>query len=220
MKQISSNLLRAATLALALPILGMSATIEINGSCYGSCPPPGTDPITVGQTIAGSSYNTTTVNGDSFTVSSTWGASFVGGTAVTFDPVVTYTGSGLSHADSVTVDFFQTYYDSSASNYDGTYYEHIPLSVSKNGTGTGDLLVDGLGVGAVEGNGPGYYDFYKSAYMTAKGSTLEYDYQFVFTFDHAAPGSTSSSTPEPAQMIPAAASLIGFALVALRRRKQ
>jgi MYXO-CTERM domain-containing protein len=220
MKPFSSNLFRVASLALALPILGLCSTLNVNGTCYGPC---STTALSTGQSTFGYTDGTITVGADTFSLHASYGASYdhSAGSFITIDPTVTYTGTGLSGNDTITIDFLQNYFDNVGSSFDGTYTEHVPLQLSAATGGTVELFIDGQGVGAVGPYGPGSYDVTKSADLSGLTSTtLAYDYQFVFTFNGASPGATASSTPEPAQTIPAALSLAGFALVALRRRKQ
>jgi|GEM_PF-4091943 len=228
MNSLSSNLLRVASLALALPALGLCAAVQINGVCIqGNCVTP--TPVAYGSTESGSTSTGIVLNTDSFNVSTTYqaGTTSTGGTFVNFYPVATYIGSKASTGtETLTIDLFATIYDSNVANWDGKYNENVPLIITNDSTGKGELFVDGQGIGQVGYYGPGtYFPPTVSKTLTGlNGSSLNYDYQFVFNFTPGVtPGgfdASPASVPEPTQMIPAALSLAGFALVALRRRKQ
>jgi hypothetical protein len=232
MNSLSSNLFRAAALALALPVLGLCAAVQINGVCIdGNCTTPNAVPYGLNET--GSTSSQVTLNTDPFLVTSSFlvGSTLGAGTYVDFYPVATYTGKGPSTGtDTITVDLLASITDPGASNWDGKYTEHIPLDVAAGSTATGQLFVYApggahQGLALVSQTGPGDFGVVsESANLTGiNGATVDFDYQFVFKFD---PGTcsgcfdSSPAVPEPAETIPAALSLAGFALVALRRRKQ
>jgi hypothetical protein len=237
MNTLSSYLFRAAALALALPVLSMCAVIQINGVCVdGSCTPV---PVSYGSSMSGSSSNGVSSGTDPFSVTSTYsvGTTSSGGTYIDFYPVVSYTGSGPSTGamDVVTFDLLASIQDTGASNWDGTYHETIPLIVADHSTVAGQLcvgipgsstcLTGATSIGLIGPYGEGTYNP-PTKYLSVSnlnGDTLDYDYQFTFDFySGTMPGATDSSpaVPEPAQMIPAALSLVGFGLVALRRHKK
>jgi MYXO-CTERM domain-containing protein len=231
MHQTPLSLLRAAGLTLALPLLGVSAAIQINSTCYGpgSCSNPAnlTDSVTYGNTIAGSQTNNITIGTDTYRVTNVYSTSYGdAGSAITVLPTVTYTGSSpAATAETITINFLQDIYDNSPGNYDGTYEETIPLSVPTDATASAELFVDGQGIGLVGPYGPGSYSVSKSAGLTGLDSAyLAFDYQFTFSFAAGLPpGSTGSSpnpsaAPEPAQTIPAGLGLVGLTLAAFRRR--
>jgi hypothetical protein len=221
MNLLSSRFLRAAAVALALPILGVSATVNVNG---------GTTTYTPGTITSGSFSEAIFVGADEYYLSSTYayGATAAGGTTITFIPTVTYIGaSPTTSADTINFNFLANIFDSAASNWNGTYNENVPLVVGAGSTASGELFVDGQGVGLVGPYGPGSYNVSLSAPLTGvNGSTLALAYDFTFTFSAGSPDGTASSspapttTPEPATVIPAALGLVGFGLMALRRRKQ
>ena len=214
MNSLSSHLFRAAALALALPVFGMCAAVTITAP-----------QVTYGTETDGTTSTPVTIGSDTFTVTSFYSTSYdSAGTHLTFVPTATLTsGPNLAASDTITIDYLSTIYDNSPGNWDGTYTEHVPLYVSNIGSASGQLFVDGQGLPLEGFTGPG--GFYASASSNLTGldsSTLSFDYQFVFTFGA---GSTvgdyiNSPTPEPAQTIPAAIGLVGFALVGLRRRKK
>lgn len=227
MNLLSSTLLRAAAVAVALPLLGVSATVAINGVCVnGSCTPV---PVTygIGNSQSGSTSNGVIVGTDTYSTATTFtaGVNSNGGTYLSFDPTVSYVGTSPSTStDTITVDLLASIYDPTATDWDGTYSEHVPLIVATGGTASAELFVDGQGVGLVGPYGAGTYNVSESATLTGvNGSTLDYAYDFTFTFAAGtAPGATSSSpsVPEPATMIPAGLGLVSFGLMALRRRKK
>jgi hypothetical protein len=103
MKLFSSSLFRVASLALALPILGMcdSYTVNVTGTTLSS-----------GTTSGSPSSSFTLANGDSYSVSVPYYSAFSTET-VDYYPTVTYTGTtplpGASGYDSITIDYFQTF---------------------------------------------------------------------------------------------------------------
>jgi hypothetical protein len=219
MNLLSSRFLRAAAVAIALPILGVSATVTVNG---------GTTTYNPGTITSGSFSEAIFVGADEYFLSASYsyGATASGGTTISFLPTVQYIGASPStSADTINFNFLANIYDSAAANWDGTYNEHVPLSVAAGGTVSAQLFVDGQGVGLVGPYGAGTYNVSQSATLAGvNGPTLAYAYDNTFTFSAGSPDLTSSSspatiTPEPATIIPAAFGLIGFGLMALRRRK-
>ena len=225
MKLLSSHIFRAAAVALAIPFIGISATqtVNVNGGTVTYAPGTGTTGTFSEAIFAGA---------DEYFLSATYnfGATAAGGTYINFVPSVTYIGASPSAtADTINFNLLSAIYDSAASNWNGTYNENVPFSNAAGVTGTGELFVDGQGVGAVTKCAGSYPSNPLSATLTGvNGSTLSQDFDFTFTFAAGVPDLTggtsplppSSSTPEPATVIPAALSLVGFALVAIRRRKQ
>jgi MYXO-CTERM domain-containing protein len=229
MRQTPLSLLRAAGLVLALPLLGLSAAIQINTTCYGpgSCSNPAnlTDSVTYGNTIAGSQTNNITIGTDTYKVTNVYSTSYGdSGSSITVVPTVTYTGSSpAATADTITINFLQDIYDNSDGSFDGTYGETIPFVVPTGATDSGELFVDGQGLGLVGPYGPGTYSVSKSSPLTGlDGDYLAFDYQFTFSFAAGIPTGTTTSSPsavpEPAQTIPAGLGLLGLTLAAFRRR--
>jgi hypothetical protein len=216
MKLFSSSLFRVASLALALPILGMcdSYTANIYGTSLG-----------LGQSTSGVSSSTVTLSdGDTYSISAPYASSYgSGGTNIAYYPTVTYTSSTPLTAgyDSITVDYFQTF--TGAGYFNGLYTESIPLVAGNTVTASGYLEVGGTSLPLISLSGPGSYTGTGSAEITGLpyGSVSE-EFSITFDFFDGTVAGTygSSPSPEPAQMIPAALSLVGFGLVALRRRKQ
>jgi hypothetical protein len=228
-----SQALKIAALALAVPILALPASISIGGICEVNCTAAANPSLTDGQSVSGSVDVAFSIGGDNYLLTGGYGASYssANGSTILFTPTLAYTGSAPSKtADSIVVDLFQNYYDSSPGNYDGTYTETIPLTVGANATasaelfyGSGSPTTNRQGLGLVGPYGPGSYSVVKTAVLTGLDDpTLSADYQFTFDFAAGTPpgsGSTSPSTvPEPSQTVPAAIGLGGLALLATRRR--
>ncbi len=226
--------LKAAILSLAIvfavPFTAQSAAVSINGACVtaSSCSSPTT--ISTGQTIAGTiPYTLTFVNGDQYGISVAYSASYgAAGSQIVVDPTVTYIGSGPSIAtDVISLNFYQSIFDDSPGTFDGTYTENIPLVVPANVEAFGQLFVDGLGLPLFGPYTNGTYDPSASQALTGlTGDVLAYEYNFTYQFDAGVLNGTSTSspsatlTPEPAQTIPAAFALGGFAMAVFRRRKR
>jgi MYXO-CTERM domain-containing protein len=217
MKLFSSSLFRVASLALALPILGMcdSYTVNVTGTT-----------LAVGQSTSGSPTTSTVLaDGDSYTISAPYSASNTATTlGLSYFPVVTYTGSTPlpSGYDSITVDYFQTF---TGPGLNGLYTETIPLLLTGETTASMYLMVGGTALPTISLSGPGYYVGTGSAEISGLSGSVTEEYSITCDFFVGSPSgsscsSPSSSTPEPAQLIPAALSLVGFGLVALRRRKK
>ena len=227
MNSLSSYLFRAAALALALPVLGMCAAVQINGICVdGNCFTPSS--VTFGTSESGSTSNQVTLNTDPFLVTSAFTVGYnAGGTYIDFYPTAQYVGTtnSVGAVDTITIDLLASIYDTSPGTWDGTYTEHVPLLIAADSIGSGQLFVDTQSLPKISCTGAAFCDAgpVSESLTGLNGDTLSYDYQFVYSFyTGAAPGATDSSpaVPEPAQMIPAALSLVGFGLVALRRRKK
>jgi len=224
MNLLSSRFLRAAAVAFALPILGVAATATVNVTGGTNIYNPN------GGTTSGTFSESIFVGADIYYLSAsyTFGSNASGVTVGQFLPTVTYIGANPSAtADTINFDFLGNIYDATATSWNGTYTEVIPLSIAAGGTGSGELFVDGQGVGLVGPFGPGSYDVSQSATLTGvNGPTLGLAYDFTYTFSAGAPDLTttsspaSSATPEPSTVIPAALGLLGFGVMSLRRRKR
>jgi hypothetical protein len=217
----SKFFLRTVLLALAVPVIGLPATFTL---------PSGPTVSPDGSTSGGVFTLPVTVNGDSYVVSWDFSASFPtsgpnAGTNTAFNPTVTYTGgAATAQADVIEIKFDQLFTDPLATNWDGTYSEHIPLKFEGAGAGstaTGELSYDGMGIGLLTFGGP---DTLSKALTGLNGTTLTASYDV--TYDFAAgttPGAsaTSSTTPEPAEALPVGLGLagIGFALTRRNRKK-
>ena len=225
----SLTIFRPAALALMLPLLGMSAAVQINTVCYGpgSCTAPAntTDAVSNGKPVSGTFNQNVTVGSDLYKVSASYAASYNGSSeSLSFNPTVTYIGAAsVATNDTVKIDFFQDIYDPTPGPFSAsTQTESIPLNIPNGATGSGQLFFNGTGLPLVGPFGPGVYNINNSqAFGAVNSSYLGYDYQFTFTFAAGDPTGTSSSstTPEPSQFIPAAVALAGFALYVRRRRK-
>jgi hypothetical protein len=236
----SGFLSRCAILALALPIAGFSAAIEVNGTCYyGDCSSSGlaTNAVTLGGSDGGSfNFDVTVGSGktaDIYDVSGSYLNSFPAGTKYGFFPTVTYIGNTSGNAatpdalnqDTLSLDLLEDF-AGNYKNWDGTYSETIPLVLPVAGSSaTGTLIEDGQKVGLL---GPVYGTTtttlsYTTNLSGLNGSPLISDYNLNFTFPGGTatpPGgyiSSPSTVPEPAQTIPAAMGLVGLLLFKARK---
>jgi hypothetical protein len=237
----SSFLSRFAILALALPVAGFSAAIEVNGTCYyGNC--SGSNLASSAVTLGGSdggtfNFDVTVGSGktaDIYDVSGSYLNSFPAGTKYGFFPTVTYIGNTSGNAatpdalnqDTLSLDLLEDFGGNYA-NWDGKYSETIPLVLPVAGSSaTGTLIEDGQDVGLL---GPVYGTTtvtlnYTTNLSGLNGSPLISDYNLNFTFPGGtatAPGgyisSPQSLVPEPAQTIPAVMGLVGLLLFKARK---
>lgn len=239
---------------LLLPPAVFATDISIQGVCItgqglaGNCSTtPGFDGTTdavgitpaASSTVGSGSSNITVpdgVNNDPFTVSWTYSASYGGGLTLVFDPTVTYTGTSPTAAgDTITVDFFQNFYDNTPGTWNGTYGETVDLSMSagvgSSSTASGMLCftstgTDCLALETLDGPGPNSVTDPNSADLTSlgNGDYLLAEYEFTYYF---APGTTDGTNigtpgvPEPALGLPVGLVLLGLACyrVVVRRRR-
>ncbi len=238
MRSLLKNQYFLAFVLLSVTSVALAGDISIDGTCVdGTCPPPtGTsDAIQLGGSISPTAGSDNLVFGDTdtYSVSWTYSASFTSGTAISVDPIVTYTGSSPSVGnDVVTFDLYQSYYDSGPGTWDGLYTETIPLNMSGN-VGAGSTVSGELfyytdedptpqGLGLAGPFGPGSNTGTSSATLTGlDGDNLVAEFEFTYDFEAGTiPGAGASSTPEPAQALPLGLALLGIAgyRVAARRR--
>lgn len=214
MNLLTNKLLRVASLALALPILGTCAAVQVNAVCYvGNCDSP--DSIGVGQTSAGSfNFNYSFADGDLYSVTGTYSNSYPG-IHTSFQPTVTYlSNDGNIFTPSVQTDVLslvmsQNFYDPTGSSWAGTYCQDIPLAVTSLARANGNTYFDGNGIGFITQEGPGssnqshcaYFPFTASqnASPTMVTQTL---LDFTFLGGNIAPASISSVTPPPPSAAP------------------
>jgi hypothetical protein len=217
MNLFSSRLFHVVGLALSIPLLGMcdySTTASFTGS-----------PVGYGGSTSGTYTTTATAGTDMFSVSVPYSAGYnSNGTYINFFPTVTSNGTTTA-VDDVFVDYTQTFTSSVPSSYFyGTYGETIPYVLSSGVSASGYLSVGGTDLATISFTGPGSYvgtgSQTISSGLTEGSVTEEYQIEFVFQSGDAPGTGGSSPAPEPAQIIPAALTLTGFGLVALRRRKQ
>jgi hypothetical protein len=216
MNVFSLSFFRVASLALVLPILGMCSSYTASTT--------GTS-LSLGQSTSGSPSSTITLgDGDSYSYTLPYSASYgASGTQTGFFPTVTTT-STTTAADSITVEYFQTFTGTGYAY--GTYTETIPLTLGTGVTASGFLLVGTTALPTVSFSGPGSFVGTGSADVESglPANSVTEEYEITYDFAAATPaGSGGSSpniaTPEPVEIIPAGLSLIGFGLVALRRRR-
>lgn len=218
---------------LLLAPLGLHAgAISVNSTCYvGDC--SNVDSIGNGQSTDGTfAFMYTFGDGDQYYISGTYGASYstIGGSTISIDPTVTYTGSGPSlGTDTVDFDFFQDYYDPSCCTWAGTYTESVPLNAAGAfGAGSqmsGELFYDGVGVGLVGPDpAPGSYFVTQSNNLDFGAddtiATLSADYNFHYTFGEGTePGATeyASNAPEPLSFVLCWSGIVLGGIVLIRR---
>ena len=210
---------------LSLSFAAFGSDIQINGVCVqGTCPPgAGVDAINFNGSTSGNGSDPIVVNGDPFSVSWVYTASYnSNGTALFVNPTATYIGgSPLTNNDVITFNFFQNYFDSSPGSWDGTFGETVPLMMA-GGFGGGSMISGqlfyttdagsrpGTGLGLVTLSHPGSTTGVNSANLTGlTGTTLEAEYEFTFDFGAGtvSGASESSPTPEPVETLP-----VGIAL--------
>ncbi len=220
MNPFSSSLFRVASLAIALPLLGVCSnyTLNVTGST-----------IPYGSSTSGDPATTVTLaDGDMYSLSPLYSTTTSGGTHVDFKPTATYESSTPLTAgfDAITMTYTQTITAASNLSFDGTYTETVPLFAGDHETASGHLTVGTTDFPTIALSGPGSFTGTASEDIEnlPSGSVTE-TWTFLFQFFNGAvkgesASSPTSTVPEPAQIIPAGLSLVGFALVALRRRKQ
>jgi hypothetical protein len=213
-----------------------AAVVQLNGTCeVGSCSTLQADALTFGTGIGTTpfNFNYTFANTDEYAVSGTYSASYgASGSLFSVTLGVTYLGnssSGPSQADSFDVDVLQDIFDNGPGTFDGTYTESVPVSifgaVGPGSSVAAQLLWDGQSVGLIGPFvGDGTYSGSNAANLTGlTGDYLDGDFQFIYNFaagtQAGAGSSVASSTPEPAETIPAAL-IIGAALVFINYKKQ
>ena len=226
----AKRILGLLAFVFAVPFTAQSAAVSVDGTCVSasSCSSP--TAISFGQTITGTiPYTLTLVDGDKYGISVTYSAAYGNaGSQIIVDPTVTYIGSAPSVAtDVISLNFYQSIFDDTPGTFDGTYSETIPIVVPANVEVFGQLFVDGQGLPLLGPFTNGTFDPNATQALTGlTGDVLAYQYNFTYQFAAGVINGTSTSspsatlTPEPAQTIPAAIGLGGFALAAFRRRKR
>lgn len=237
--------LLAAALFL-LPSAVFASDIQVNGVCItgqglgGNCPPPagssdavGISPAPTSTSGSGSTNIVVAPDTDPYTVAWTYSASYSSGVTLVFDPTVTYTGiSPTTTGDTITVNFFQSFYDNSPGVWDGSYGESVDLALGAGAaaasTASGQLCfvatdTDCLALKTLDGPGPATaVDTDTEDLTLGAGNNLVAEYDFTFYF---APGTTNGTSaggvvPEPALGLPLGLMLLGLAGYAARRRQR
>ena len=229
-----------AILALALPALGLSSTVDTGIQASGSVPTTcgsgnctagalSTGALTQGTTTNGGyNFNVTAADGDLYNVSGTFNNTFLSGTFLGFFPTVTFQGTSTVAADTITLDMLQDFtFGTNSTSWAGTYNEQIPFALSAGTTAEGqalystnlDATLQSIGLlGPV--SGPGNFSLSASKSLSPlDGNLLIGDFQYTFTFAQGAPNGTSGSSPvpEPSQTIPMAIGLVGLLFFNFRR---
>jgi hypothetical protein len=223
----SKYFLRTAILAIAVPAIGLSDSVDLNGATVvfnGS-----TGPTAFNQVI-------TFADGDVFDVSGTYFASYnSNGTSILFQPTVTYIGTSPSVAnDVISVDLIQQFFDPRPGTWDGLYTESIPVNIL-GAVGAGSSLSSQLSYSSTgepteqSVNGPSPLTGSSgvlSASANLSGLTGDFligDYELTFNLNAgSAPNSgisTDAAVPEPSEMLPAILSLAGVLYAACRHRR-
>jgi hypothetical protein len=210
--------LRAALLALAAPVIGLSASVNLTGpvvdfnSAY--------DVTSFNQTV-------TLADGDVYNVSGSYFASYTaaGGTSISIDPVIKYLGSSATATnDAISISFTQAFFDTRTGVWDGHYTSSTPVnimgSVGAGSSLTAEVLYDGQSLGAMTGSSGVLTSAADLTGLTGDTLTASYD----LTYDLNAgtePGASisSSSVPEPVEALPVGVGLMGILYIAARRLK-
>jgi len=208
--------------SLIVPLTIHAAAIQVNTTCeMGDCSSAGlqSSALGFGQSVPLSNFNFTYVVGpDTYNVSGSYSASFSSsGTSIFATADAVYTGTSPSATtDTFSINVLQDYHFLNAGSWDGTYTEHIPVSVGPGATFSGDLCYDTTHcVGTIGPLSAGLYDEHQTASLTGlTGDYLDASFNFIFTFPQgAAPGTSIdvlASVPEPAQTVPVALALVGL----------
>ena len=223
-----SNLLpRLALLALVVPVTGFCTSFSVSSPsspttatfCAGTCPDPNSTATAAGispasATVSGNYSTTYTLaDGDKYAITATYSASYTTGIAILFNPTVTYTGSTpAAAADSISLDLYQNYYDTTGTTWNSppNYCEYFPVSVAAGGSATAALSYDGNSIGTLNA-GPGASSQFKCSALsfTAVQNASPYlnaDYNVTFNFAAGTTNGTSDSSisttavPEPSTM--------------------
>ena len=217
-KTFSGLSFRAAFLALAAPVIGLSASVNLSGPTVG-----------VNSAYDATSFNQTVTfaDGDAYDVSGIYFASYTatGGTTVSIDPAIKYLGSSPSTAnDSISISFTQAFFDSSPGVFDGNYTSATPVnimgSVGAGSSLTAEVLYDNQSLGVVTGSSGVLTSAANLTGLT--GDILAADYELTYNLNAGtAPGAgiDSSTVPEPIQTLPVGIGLACFLYAAARRRK-
>lgn len=239
---------RLALLALLLPVAGFGTSIQVSSlagatvceTSGGTCPDPNSTLTAVGISPAGASTSGSfsfayyVSNQDSFKISGTYSASYSTGTLILFNPTVTYIGNNgntLANAvgaDSISLDLYQNFYDTTGTSWNGTVCEYFPAAVATGGTESANLSFDGQSVGTLTAGAGSSAQSKCSAlsYSAAQNASAYLNGDYNITFNFAAgttPGTSSSSVspssvPEPST---AALGLLGsFSLLYFARRSR
>jgi len=214
----SQKFLRTALLALAIPAIGLPASVNLTGPTVG-----------FNSAYDATSFNhvITFGNGDVFDVTGNYYATYTatGGTVTHINPTVVYAGSSPSVGnDSISVILTQQYFDSTPGNWDGHYTSTTPVKfsgvVGPGSSVTAEVFYDGQSLGALTGSS-GVLNSAKDL-TGLNGNTLTNVYDITFNIDAGTqPGASlsSSTVPEPAAALPVGLGLAGVLYAVARRKK-
>jgi hypothetical protein len=214
----STKFLRTALLALAIPAIGLPATVNLTGPTVG-----------FNSAYNATSFNQTVTfgNGDVYDVSGSYFASYTanGGTLASINPTVTYVGSSPSVAnDAITLSFTQAFFDSRPGTWDGQYTSSTPVNIFGTvGAGsslTAEVFYDGQSLGSETGTS-GVLNSVKTL-TGLDGDTLTSNYELSYNLNagtQPGAGASSSSVPEPAEALPMGLGLAGVLYAVARRKK-
>jgi len=236
----SSFFPRIAVLALAIPVAGFSATIEVTAPGVSVCTasPCAADTLNNNATSSGSfnfsgATKITLSDGDSYSVTGTFfnSQTSANGIGWSYVPVVTYVGAGASAAaDTISVQMLENFFNPIpvGGTWDSPpdYTEDFPFALPASGvsaTGqacfTAEAVTDCLAKLSASSSG-----MYTSGapLNNLNGPNLLLDATATFTFaKNTATGTSASSpissAPEPAQTIPAGIGLASLFLLQARK---
>jgi hypothetical protein len=226
----TSFISRIALFAVALPVVGFSAAIEVNGTCeVGNCASPGS--VSVGQATSGAYNFNYTVGSDVYQIAGTFFNSQnpAGTPNVGFFPTVTLISGPAASTDSLVIDLVQGFFNATHNIWNGPPpYTHIaPIVLSAGVTyQTGDITFDKgtaaqADIGALPSvTGPASTTESNSKVLTGfPDGTLTEDLSENIQFAKGAPLDSffSSPSPEPAEYMSLGIGLAG--LIMLKTRK-
>jgi hypothetical protein len=213
---------------LLLPALALPAVLTVNAA------PGAIDSLNFDDTLGPTAFNfNQAVNGDNYNIAGTYSTSYTaaGGTFISLNVGATYLGSTTTTStDTLTVDLFQNYFDSSPGTWDGTYHESSgEVSLSNAGAGSWVSVQGFWGVTQpLQGlpllgpfSSPGTSNVPGSAVLTGlSGDLLMGELQVVFEFTPGTLAGASASSiaiPEPG-FLPVGLGLLGVGMYFVRKR--
>ncbi len=236
-------MLRLTTLSLLsvllLPVVAKPAAIQITGNTVacpvGDCTSAGLQSSALGNgqsvPLTPFSFTYTASSTDQFKISGEYSSSLTNFMPTLFTAFsATYTGNnGVTlAADSFTLNLLQDFNGGGPGNWNSPppYNEHVPVIVGNFTTFSANTCYDTSScIGELGPLGPGTYNENATASLGGlTGQYLDEDFQFTFNFAKGAPSGTqdvvlASAVPEPAQTVPVALGLAGFATLWVIRKR-